>query len=637
MGVLGAPSAASFLVAVGLWVLVAWVPGILVAGALSPRLTLLQRLAVAPLISLGVGFSAGAWAQRAGAGDAVDIVLVALVVATIAAAIVHVRRRSAPALRLRRAVGDRSNQVVLAAVGAAVLQWMVAIALSVPGFSSVAPNSDGNAHGARVARMLLTGSVDPYVVNAFDLASPTSASEFYPLGVHSLAAQVARVAGTGTSLLVALTLVASVSLCLGSAALGRMVGGARTGAAAAVAAAVLLPFATFGQLWWGPVPFQVAMASVPALAVVVLAVRRPGGLVVAAVAWAGMLGLHLTEALVAGVLVGLTLLLAPGDLRTRLRSLLPPAASAVVGALLAAPTVLGILTAGVTAPQDPSPGQDPLSAVLHELLHPFLLLPDAATAVQALILLAAAAAMCVTCVGCVVAWRRPEGRALVLTYLAVAMLGIAAYMTLPGLLAVPWYGNGDRITAQAAGLLPVLLGTGALVAVRVGSGDRGRRVALWSGATVVVLALVGQVLVAVPTALSSFSVVTSDDRAAFAWLAAHTDAGRRVLNDNRDGSPWMYDATHGVAAPVFAIKPGALFIGDPAFAGRLRLRDTIARIASDPVTQDEARRWAIQYVMVGSRPYPGVPPLVPDGPDPAGLRLVFRSGDARVYAVEPTP
>lgn len=635
MGVLGDPSLLTFLVAALLWVVVAWVPGALVLSALAPWSSFLQRLAAAPLVSIGVGFSVGAWVQRAGTGGAVDVVLGALVVASIVALVVVLRRRPHPGPRLRRALQHRANQVVAAAVGVAVLQWVVAVAVSLPGFSAVAPNSDGNAHGARVARMLLTGSVDPLVVNAFDLASPTSASEFYPLGLHALDAQVARIAGTGSSLLVALTLVASVVLCLGSAALGRLVGGARTGAAAAVAAAVLLPFATYGQVWWGPVPFQVAMTSVPALAVVTLQVRSRSGIVAAALAWAGMLGLHLTEALVAGAIVALALLLRPGDARTRLRSLVPPAAAVLLGVLLAAPTVLGLLAKSET-PQDPSLGQDPVAGLIDELLHPFVVLTEAAPVVQALILVCAGALVVVAVVGCSVAWRQPEARALVVAYAAVALLGVAAYVTSPGLLTVPWYGNGDRITAQAAGLLPVLLGAGALAVWRAAGEDRSRRTALLAGAAGAAAVMVVQGVVGSSTGISSFSVVTPDDRAAFAWLADHTDPGRRVLNDNRDGSPWLYDTSRGTSSPVFAIKPGALFIGDPAFAGRVYLRDTITRIATDPRTQDEARRWRIQYVVVGARTYPGIATLVPDGPPPAGLRLVFRSGQARVYEVDAT-
>lgn len=111
------------------------------------------------------------------------------------------------------------------------------------------------------------------------------------------------------------------------------------------------------------------MTTVPALAVVTLQVRSRSGIVAAALAWAGMLGLHLTEALVAGAIVALALLLRPGDARTRLRSLVPPAAAVLLGVLLAAPTVLGLLAKSET-PQDPSLGQDPVAGLIDELLHP---------------------------------------------------------------------------------------------------------------------------------------------------------------------------------------------------------------------------------------------------------------------------
>lgn len=101
MGVLGDPSLLTFLVAALLWVVVAWVPGALVLSALAPWSSFLQRLAAAPLVSIGVGFSVGAWVQRAGTRGAVDVVLGALVVASIVALVVVLRRRPHPGPRLR--------------------------------------------------------------------------------------------------------------------------------------------------------------------------------------------------------------------------------------------------------------------------------------------------------------------------------------------------------------------------------------------------------------------------------------------------------------------------------------------------------------------------------------------------------
>ncbi len=636
MDVLGDPSALTFVVSAVLWVLVAWVPGTLVVSAVFPLSTLLQRLAVAPLVSIGVGFSAGSWAGVVGLGRPVDVVLVALASVTLVCAVVVVRRDSPVPGRLRRAAADRTNQVVGSAIGLVVVLWTVSIARSAPGLAAVAPNSDGNAHGARVARILLTGSLDPSAVNVFDLES-ASPSEFYPLGIHALAAQVARVVGSGPSLMVALTLVASVALCLGSAALGRSVGGPRTAAAAAVSSALLVPFATYGQVWWGPVPFQVAMTSVPALAVLVLAARGRGGLAAAALAWAGMLGLHLSEVLVSGLLVALTLVLARGSVRARARSLVGPAGSFAFAMVIAGPTVVGILTQVGRTPQDPTMNLPPVLALLNELLHPYLVMSQAAPVPQTLIVLASGALAVATIIGCYLAWNRSVGRAVVLTWLAVAALGVAAYVTSPGLVTVPWYGNGDRVSAQAAGLLPVLLGTGLLAVARAARTRRAASALLAVASTAVALVMAVQTVVASSQAISDYAVVTPDDRAAFAWLATHVDPDRRVLNDHRDGSPWMYDATGGTAPPVFAIKPAALFLGNPDFAGRLYLRDTITRIAVDPKTQEEARRWRIQFVMVGARSYPDIPPMVPDGADPAGLTLVFRSGDARVYRLDDLP
>jgi hypothetical protein len=201
-------------------------------------------------------------------------------------------------------------------------------------------------------------------------------------------------------------------------------------------------------------------------------------------------------------------------------------------------------------------------------------------------------------------------------------------------LSIPWYGNADRLASQAAALLPVLVASGW-----IGLRDRqpsraGRRVTA-IGAAVLAAVLLAQAWSSVVDDYSRYSVVTTEDREAWAWLAAHVSPGERVLNDHRDGSVWMYDATRGAVAPVFGPKPSGGWEEQPHFARALHLRDHVGQLATDATVRADAEALDVRYVVVGSRRFEDVVPLL----DVAAIatspafREVFRSGDARVFEI----
>ncbi len=592
-------------------------------SAVTPARSALDRLAVAPAVSIGLAYPAGAWANRLGFAVALQVALAVLLLASIGAGAVLLRRRR------EGAAGPLHDRGTLTAVRfpllLVTLLWLVAMATSEAGWGLVAPNSDGNTHGLLTVSLLQHGEVLGF--------------GGYPLGVHVVAALVGVVTSVPSALVVPLTLLGPVWAVLGVAAFAGRI--SRTMVPWAAFAACAVPYFPFGQVIWGPVPLVVAVALVPAVALAVLDASGRGALLVAAVSVAGLLAIHVTEALVAGLLVVLALVSARRLLwAPLLRGLL-----VALGALLLTwPLVVELLRGGAVRPPDPgAPVEDAGAAgglalaVVTNFMRPFV----PAAWPDPMIWTGAVVATCVLIVVSVLGarrvWAEPHGRAVVLLVVALLGLALIARVTTGALVTSPWYGNGNRLVAQVAALLPVLLGSGLerlLPRVRAGGAAAVAAVAV---GLCVVAALV-QGVVAAEQGLGGSSVVTADDRLAFAWLAAHVGPGEHILNDHRDGSVWMVEATSGVDQPLFGGKPGGGFEADPAWADRVYLRDNVADVDTDPRVREIAQRWKVRYVFSGERTFLESPRLV----DAAALARVpgvvevFRSGDARVFELPGT-
>jgi hypothetical protein len=640
MGLLGAPSWSALALAAAGWALVAFVPGALVVAALDPWRSWAVRLAVAPLVSTALAFGVASWTGVLGVRWAPWQCVVVLVVASLVAAAVLVRRRRAastvhvdgrpPSPTVRRDV-----LVVAASSAAATVVWLAGLALSKPGGSAVLPQADGVTHGLLTTRMLLLGTVDPYRLNVTDLAETAYRDSFYPVAFHVLAATVTQVAEVASTLLVAVTMVASVWSVLGVFALTAVVAGRRAARRASVASAVLVPGVLVANLWWGSFTTMLATAAVPGLLAALLAVRRGRGRLVAALAVSGLLCAHTTEALLALGVCLLAILLEPRAGR-RWRLALPGLGVVVLGALaMSAPTVRLLLApGGADRPQEGSRELATIDAVVRGLLVP--LQADTPSA-DALGLASVLGAVVVAALASAGAWRlrgTGAGRALALVVVALLALSVAAYARPVGLLGWPWYGNAQRIGTAAATFLPMLVGAGWLaVELRARSAGRGRAAAVRAVVAVAAAGLAAQSVVAVAAGVDEGSVVTPDTRAAFAWLEQRVGPGERVLNDGGDGSLWAYASTGGAVRTVFGAKPGGGFEADPELADRVHLRDHVADIATDERARRAAQEWDVRYVIVSE-------PTMADLTrrfDPArlaaapGVREVFRSGDAVVY------
>lgn len=631
MGALGEPSLLGFVLAAALWVLLGVVPGLLIVTWLVPGRSRLERLAVAPLVSIALGFAPAAWLSALGVPQAWHAAWVVPLVVSVVLLVVLGRRGALRAL----VAGSRDARAVCVGVALTVVVWVVGIATSAPGWSAVVPNSDGNSHGVFVARILASGSVAPDHVAVFDLADPARSSVFYPLGLHALAAPVASLTSVASALLVALTVLASASFVVGCAALARRVGGAAVVAPASVAAA-LMPWYPVELVGWGPVPLVLGVALVPAAILVLLDARDRRSTAAAVFAVAGLLALHVTEVLVAAGVALLALLL---DRRAAGRA--AAAGSVVVAGAAAAvvvgPIALGLVAGGGARVQEPTTAAGAGDALVWALLRPGSAL-DALDSPSVLVIvvagLVALALVGLAVAGGVSAWRSAPGRAITLAVAGFLLLGVLAQAGLPTPFSYPWYSDPDRLMAQAAGLLPVLVGAGWAVLRALPARRPGRRIVAVLGVLAAAV-LAAQAVAAASDGLTRYSVVTPDDRAAYAWLAAHVRPGDRVLNDHRDGSVWAYDATRGAVAPVFGAKPSGGFETDPWFAPAMRLQAGIGRLAADPSLRDDARALDVRYVVVGSRTFSEAPRLLDVAAMSASpaLREVFRAGDARVFEI----
>jgi len=644
MGWMREPSALSFAVASVLWLVAAFGPGYLLACVVDPWRSTLDRWAVAPALSFGVAFPLAAWSGAVGAPGSIWWAPSGLLVVSVVSALLLARRpRAARAARTR---ARRTTRVaVLAAVGLSVLAWVVALSLSTPGWGAVVPGSDGANHGMFVTDLLRSGSMFDPLVGRLDLASPGTPAATgpfglltlsYPFAVHLLAAPIAAVTCVPSALLVPLTLLPSCCLVLGTVALTRRTAGPKAALVAAFAAALLVPGFPFAYAFWGPVALMTAVALVPAVVVVLLDVdlgpgRRALALPVLSVA--GLLGVHVSEGFVAVGIAGLAVLLGRGPVLRALGRLVGALALALV---VVGPLTFGLLGGAAVRPLASPPGVSPGLAAYVSVVRPFVADTAVPATVLMLVQLAGIALVAVTVVGSVVAWRRPPGRSVVLVVACSVVLVAISYVVSLGPLLAPWYGSGTRLGAQVAALLPGLLGTGALAVARRARA-RGPLVltTALAGATAVAVLMAAQSVGAAAQGVSDYAVVTPADRTAFSWLATHARPGERVLNDDVDGSSWLYESTRAAAVPLFGTQPDGGVVGRPEYVGRLHLRATIQDIATDPRTRQEARDWRVRYVLVGDR-------VQADGRralDLAaiaashGLRLVFESGDARVYEI----
>jgi hypothetical protein len=620
---------AAWAVALLAWFVIGMLPGFLVATALRPSASLVDRWAVSPLVSIGVAFGIAAWVDRFRPGWGLPSAVVALLAASLVSLVVCLRGVGRIALRPSR--WTRSHAVVAGAVVVSLAMDALVVGRSRSAWGSVVPWYDGNAHGYFVARILLTHSVDPVVVSAYDTVSGTGGS-LYPLGMHTLAALVSQVTNVDAGLTVVAFLAGSVWAPLGILSWGRRVAGQTEATTAAVILAVATPWFLMSQVYWGFWPLLVAVALVPACALVVITAGPRWRLLLPMLAVSGLFSVHVVEVLVVAMLVGLTLLLDSGPPRERVRATLWGGVAGVAGCLVLLPLSSTGATASKLLQVTNETKLSPAAAVAELIVRPAM--GHVPGDLPVLVALASVVWWAILLVGSRLLWRTSASRGTVVSVWALLALALSAFLGVAEVLSSPWYSSGYRLMAQAVALAALPLGVGTLAVVRVARTAGHRRgvaavalgVVLLSG-----LVVMGQSVRAGNESMTT-SVVTADDRAAFDWLAARVEPGERVLNQTSDGTAWAYPHTRGVVSTVFGRLRGQEVLA-PEWADRDYLLTHVTAWATDPAVREAARRWDVRYVVVGDRRLSGSQPVLNPAALAAapGVRLVFRSGDAYVF------
>ncbi len=610
-----------------LWLLFATVPGFLVLTATSPALDRLHRTAAAPATSIGLAFAPAAWADRIHPGSGVAVATLSLVTASVASLAVVLRRRRAPSPAL-----SPGSVGLLAVVVLAVALNLALLARSAPGWDAVAPADDGMSHGLFTARILTTGSLDPLVVTSPDPVSGALGS-VYPLGLHLVAALVARLTGVASAITVVAVLGAAVWAPLATAAWARRIGLTRTVVwVAAGLVALATPWFPWAQLTWGGLALVAGVALLPAVTALLLSVRLGGlSLIGPAIALAGVACVHLAEAGVAVLLALLTIVLDPARARGRVSAAV--LVTAVAGVLLLAPLALQVVGSGSPSSRDEFVlgGSD---AIVELLAHPAL----GYGVTGGLTILTASLALAwwaLAAAGSRWAWQRPAARGTTVLGWSMVLLAYAAFLGTGGLITSPWYSNGYRILVQAVALLVLPISVG-LTRLAAGSG----RARVWRISLLAVgcAALTGASLASGSAAWAA-STLTAHDRQAIAWLDAHAADGGRVLNDPTGPGGWAYALTDGRVATVFGAKPGGPWVSGDGWttaAGWGRRLDLLRATAGTTWTadaRDDARVAGVRFVLVTEGMREGAARAI-DAESLAaipGVREVFASGGARVF------
>lgn len=615
------------------WLIACGLPGYLVAGTLRSPAGRLRNAALAPVIGLGLTMVVAQVLQMAGIEVRPGTILAVTLGLPAVSWLVNRARRGADGFRAATASGATRGSVTLLVAASAVglYLWLATI----PSFDAVLPNDDGTHHALYASRILTLRTIDPSTVLAGDLATRSPTDRYYPLALHVTTAMISGATGVPVNavLTVGYVLAAAVVLPLGVYVLARRVLPERPVVAGLAALmSTTLPWFPFSPVVWGGVALIVGMALVPA---VLDATCRPdqdcsgvmSGGVLLGLTWYGLFSTHNSE-VVTVELFGVVFALVGRTYRER-RLLAHWAGAGVVTMMMLAPQIPALIAGANerSAAQGNGPTGTLSASVIVLGASNLLVLP---IALYGLVI----AVRRRTCIACV--WAVP----------AVALLCLAASGVLGPLrlLTTPYYSSAVRISYNF-GYLETIFAALGLAAIgtsllRHVSERRTSTVALrWVAALAVALMagldLSGDVAF-VSTAYRADSLVGPDQRAAFAWLAAHTAPRARVLNQFDDGSGWL--STLDAVAPVFATKANAPY-PDPsvAWGDRWYLLTHAGALATDQRAQAVIRRWDVQFVYVNARRFGLQQELLSAAAlskSPA-YHLVWQRGTVTVFEVDP--
>jgi hypothetical protein len=620
-----------------------WGPGLPVGYLLGLRG--IAAFALAPVISIAVVASTAVAAQLAGLKWSVPLVLVAaLVVAALAGLLAFFLRRTG----LLAALPDPRRLTLIAAIGLlpAFLLAALAVMPAVGPPDAISQVYDTPFHYNALAH--IRDSLDASSLTLHALGDPETPGMFYPAAWHDLASLV--MFSTGQSIPVTANVFCAVITvavwpvsCL---LLVRQLFGRNTGALA-VTGVISIAFPAFpwdffgwGVLW----PNLLGMAVAPAIFALVLTVTgwvkddclgrgRAWLLLAIAVGAAGLAHPNVLFSLIV-----LSLFPAGAAVVVRARGL--PRRRASIECAVFAVVVLGAWLWSATTPVFANvrdwkwnPYETPAQAVGEVLL-------NATNLREALWLLSA-----VVVAGALTVRRFPAMRWLLAGHLVAGFLYVlAAALNRPDthLLTGYWYNDAHRLAAMLPITgVPLAVAGILLLAGKIKPLLRSERVAvpaLAVGLTAVLLILTGgmypadregRIVVTYPRD-ETYKLVTNRMRAFYDRIAREIPEDTRVAGNPFDGSVMLWALTDREVLYSHFLKEES--------PGEEYLARHMDDAATDPKVCDLARRYRVEYVLIGrnDKKLAAVPPYQGIGRVPRakeGFELVDSAGGTRLYRI----
>jgi hypothetical protein len=620
-----------------------WGPGLPVGYLLGLRG--IAAFALAPVISIAVVASTAVAAQLAGLKWSVPLVLVAaLVVAALAGLLAFFLRRTG----LLAALPDPRRLTLIAAIGLlpAFLLAALAVMPAVGPPDAISQVYDTPFHYNALAH--IRDSLDASSLTLHALGDPETPGMFYPAAWHDLASLV--MFSTGQSIPVTANVFCAVITvavwpvsCL---LLVRQLFGRNTGALA-VTGVISIAFPAFpwdffgwGVLW----PNLLGMAVAPAIFALVLTVTgwvkddclgrgRAWLLLAIAVGAAGLAHPNVLFSLIV-----LSLFPAGAAVVVRARGL--PRRRAIIECAVFAVVVLGAWLWSATTPVFANvrdwkwnPYETPAQAVGEVLL-------NATNLREALWLLSA-----VVVAGALTVRRFPAMRWLLAGHLVAGFLYVlAAALNRPDthLLTGYWYNDAHRLAAMLPITgVPLAVAGILLLAGKIKPLLRSERVAvpaLAVGLTAVLLILTGgmypadregRIVVTYPRD-ETYKLVTNRMRAFYDRIAREIPEDTRVAGNPFDGSVMLWALTDREVLYSHFLKEES--------PGEEYLARHMDDAATDPKVCDLARRYRVEYVLIGrnDKKLAAVPPYQGIGRVPRakeGFELVDSAGGTRLYRI----
>lgn len=630
----GTPGPLTTLAAVATAVVLCLLPGYGLVRIGLPQAGRLTALAAGPAVTAGVLYTVGQVLSLLSIPVNAWLGLVAVAVGLTTTVVAEQRRR-------RESGSQPWNTARLLLPTAALLGTLVGAALWAAGIGSlgaVPPHHDGMHHGLFVAQIVNTGSLEPGRIVVADVLTSSPLAAYYPFALHEQAAMVVQATGIGVApafTLVSLT-VLLVALPAGMVVLTRRIfPGRPLVAGMAGLVAVLVPGLTYSTSWWGGYAMAAGLAVMLGALELLLGLGprlRPVGILLAALAIAGVTGVHTSELpLLAILAAGLALGEASknGWLKDATRRVAVVTVPFVVALVLLGPA-LAQMVGGYTERQFPVAAVSvSLTQALSEVFALLVFVPPPTPA----------AIVLTFWVGIIAAVAMRRGRAWAALWLSFAVLYVWLWSfpsPLVNTLTAFWYSDPFRLAyilvLLAVPFIAFALGA-PLQAWRdgrlTGSSSRAPLLAATALVMFVALAATGGVssVATVRQNYQTFSLVDADARRAFVFLAGQTRKGERVLNQHQDGSTWMY-ALYGVA-PLIPAKSTE----DPVWRDKLYLVRHAADIDTNPRAAALAQQYQTRLVYVNDtkfardvREFSSA-----DMRGSTAYRQVFKSGGAHVF------